>query len=321
MGQHSVPDEVMELIKANTMTEGQTIKVVHQYEDDGTPCSLHKSAALAVTRRRGGWVWWCHRCRCRGGLKEIMRSGDQIREYLESAKVSESKPLRPDEKIALPSDTVQIVAKDLVSTNRGIPWDVLTWLLKSNITKQILDNRFIGWSPYENRVIFPITTSEYTTDGKFTSPELVGWVGRDPIERDKETRVELGIPKYITRKAGGHDRIVYSAIPHLANTNVFAIVEDIASALHVSYAANCPAFAILSTDVPRKLLDKLTTANRNAPIVLWLDDDMHAKMIQETAKLRSLGYDIKFVRTHKDPKYYNYAGIRLMLKQRFSIGE
>jgi hypothetical protein len=316
MSKRTVPDEVMDVIKSNLLAEDETIKVIHQYDDDGVPCSLHKSAALAITRKRGGWTWFCHRCQCRGGLKEILRSGDQVKEYLESAKASTTKPLVPDFNINLPTDTRQIVPADLNSTQRNIPWDVVTWLLKSNITREILNSRFIGWSLSERRIIFPVTTSRYTCDGTFKGRELIGWVGRDPVERTKAERQEKGIPKYITRKAGGVPRIIYSACP-IGNENLgmYVLTEDIASAEHVSFAAGCNAFALLSTDVPRSLLDRLSQENNKAPIILWLDGDMTGKMISETAKLRTLGYDLRFVRTEKDPKYYSYTGIRLMLKK------
>jgi hypothetical protein len=54
MSKRTVPDEVMDVIKSNLLAEDETIKVIHQYDDDGVPCSLHKSAALAITRKRGG---------------------------------------------------------------------------------------------------------------------------------------------------------------------------------------------------------------------------------------------------------------------------
>lgn len=301
-----IPDEVYEIINNKEhFPEGTTIKVRHNYDDDGNVCSVHKSRALAITHKDGGWTWFCHRCGNKGGIKEFKMSASQVLEHI---KERQSKVPLP-EGCQLPEDVVPITKNDINSGTRRCAWDALTWLLKYDMANY-LDKYQFFWSPSLGRVITPITSS-YWTVPDFTKRSLIGWIGRDPHERTKEERREKGIVKYLIRKSGT-ERPIYSAIPVLATEFCpVVITEDVISAIRVAGAMNCIAFAILCTDVPRSLLDRI--GNRRE-VILWLDNDMTAKMIQETSRLRSLGYNLRYMSTQKDPKCYNDFGIQHVLK-------
>jgi hypothetical protein len=299
-----IPPEVYEIIKAEKLVpEGATYKIRHHYDYDGVPCSVNKSRALSVTRKDGGWVWNCFRCGARGALKEMALSADEIRERLKQQ--PQKTPL--DGSICLPDDTTRIGGKELRYNSRRIPWDAVTWLLKADIREHLLLQYFFGWSPSLHRVIMPIQSSEWTVEN-FEKSELLGWVGRDPVPRTKEERSKEHIPKYLTRRGNHGQRLLFTGFTEVTDeTAPVIIVEDILSAIRVSDATNLRTIALLNTDIPRFLMDKITNKRR---VILWLDNDMISKMIQYTSQFRQLGFDVRYVSTNKDPKCYNNVGIR-----------
>jgi hypothetical protein len=237
---------------------------------------------------------------------------DQIKEYVKEA--GKKKPL--SEGCTLPDDVVRIRQTDMSSNTRRVPWDAITWLLKYDMTSY-LDRYFFGWSPSFHRIIMPIPYSGLLCKGDYKGPKLMGWVGRDPLDRNKTERQQYNIPKYLIRK-GGPQRPIFAAQPQVWDVSKpHVIVEDIISAIKVSEAGKCPAYALLNTDVPRWLMEAIGKSQS----LLWLDEDMNSKMIQVTAKYRSLGFDMRYVYTQRDPKCYNNVAIRKMLGYDFKRKE
>jgi len=306
-----VPPEVAEYVKIAKLAhieEGHTIKLRHLYESNGEPCSLNKSRALALTRSADGWVWYCHRCGTKGGLKKLFMSTQDALEYVKNRSVTKVK--YSTDTFSLPPDVVRITQNDYHYSVRNIPWNAITWLRKYDIIPELLDRYFICWSPSLNRVIIPIHSSIYTVPN-FKQTELIGWCGRDVDERSKEDRALLNIPKYLIKRKTSNRLIFASKGPLPSEEAPAVMVEDVLSAIRVSSAANCHAFAMLNTDVPRDLLDRL---GHNRRIILWLDNNMTVKMIQMAANFRQLGYKVSYISTQKDPKCYNNQGIATTIR-------
>ena len=308
-----IPAEVYDIVNLKGQApDGESFKVVHEYKDDGSICSKHKSKALAITKKNGGWVWYCHRCGSRGALKAMPMSAEEIKEYLSNQNQVKSPTTGG---VCIPSDTVRLFKDDLSPHTRKAPWDAITWLSMYKVDNY-MNKYYFGWSIEQKRIIMPIWSSEYV--GSWLKRDtLMGWAGRDPTDRIKEERVKMNMPKYITRKGAGKDRVIFTAAGPGANSEGYKIiVEDIISAIRVSEAMKCYAFALLNADLPRDLMDSIGNKSK---IILWLDSNMVNNMIQTSATYRQLGFDIDWVSTQQDPKKYSDEGIRTVIANRARI--
>jgi len=305
-----VPVEVYEVIDANKNCGiGSTFKVKHEYKDTGEACSKFKSQALAITRTDWGWTWFCHRCGNKGGFKRMDNlSAEDIKERIRTLTKKEIDPV-----IHMPHDTIQIHPVDLAGNSGNIPWSAQTWLFENGISGYHLNLFFFGWSPLHRRVIIPVYSSPMTHIN-FDIPKLVGWVGRDPEKLTREERIKYKRPKYLTKKCKMNNRLLFAAGPkvmdEINNQLCVILVEDAISAIRVFDASRCWGIGLLCDSVPRFLLDNI---GLNKLIILWLDPNMHRKMIQDCIAFRSLGYNIRYVLSKKDPKHYQDYEIRTII--------
>lgn len=210
----------------------------------------------------------------------------------------------------MPSDTEKIRPVDLSAHEGVIPWTAKTWLLDNNITGYHLFSHYFGWSKLYRRIIMPVYSSSLSHIN-FQGPKLIGWVGRDPSKLTHEERISYKMPKYLTKKCKMNNRLIYTAGPKTSKSEnpglCVVLVEDIVSAIRIFDASACWGLALLCDSVPRFLLDNIGI---NRSIILWLDPNMHRKMIQDCIAFRSLGYNIKYVLSKKDPKHYKDHEIR-----------
>jgi len=295
MNFRKVPREVADATLGG-WTKGQNKRIVHEYRDDGTACSIGKNPALSVTRVDNGWFYMCFRCGISGMLKDSIATAEDAQKELEALTKHAETKVTPN--VSLPFDFVPMLEKP---TEEGVPYLAYNWLWKYSIDEKDMKRFNIGWSNKFNRCIIPIY--EYSNDGQTRaglSKEIVGWVGRDCTDisskdRKKNTKAPA---KYITRKKKGYQRVYFHA-PYRSNT--YIIVEDIVSAIRVSSAAGVNAFALLTTHIPPLFLLKL----RKSKVILWLDNDQLENMADTVSKGSSLGVDISYIHTSRDPKSYN----------------
>jgi hypothetical protein len=275
-------------------------------------CSEGKTAALSIIRKADGWWFYCFRCReLKGFIGDHVKSPEEVKLMLENMK--KEVPYECQDVVYLPTDCIQMVD----NIEDGIPTKAYRWCWDHRVMKEEMETFEFKWSPSYNRVIIPIY--EYGqmegNDTTALSKKLIGWVGREVEFQDKEERSKEGIPKYLTKKSSEYEHIYFHA-PHLTS-NVYAIVEDVLSAIRISNAMKCNAIALLTTYFPTRLMLKL----RKKKLLLWLDGDMKEVMLGYQAKLAQFRIASRCVFSNKDPKTYNDLAIRQLASGKIGIKE
>ena len=190
--------------------------------------------------------------------------------------------LKPEEptydykKAVLPSDW-----------QRQIPTNAWKWLLQYGLPMSYWKTH-CGYSPKEERLVFPIGTPIRFSIGRYVGDTLVG-ATKWKVYGDKSSYVEV-ISEHLSEQV--------------------VLVEDIISAHKIAQVASAiPLFGTIITD---NVLAKLRELNR--PVRLWLDEDQYSLLPKKIGRLQSLlDVPVSHITTRKDPKGYSELQIKGIL--------
>lgn len=251
------------------------LNVPRRFKHDEPSCSSRKDACLVVTRRVGGWEFWCHRCGKGGviGLGDLSTGG--IRSFAQGRRERAPEPTGVVRSVKLPRDYTP-----------EIPPAGLVWLYGVGITPDEIAKCNIGYSPGLSRVILPV----YDRDGV-----LIYWQGRylGDHKADKQR-------KYLNQWMAGRQSIYFRNERHQGDTEV-VLVEDILSAIKVGRVTN--AIALLFATVPLHLGKSLVEQGYTT-IWIWLDADKSVYSANQVVRMRAFGYPARRVYSPRDPKHY-----------------
>lgn len=288
----SIPTLVREVLSMQ-MQVGETNRLVHEFQSDGTPCSVDKDPCLNVTRAKNGFKYFCHRCHEQGYFPVETMSPEQTAALVGRIQYPvEEDSLDEDGFFDLPSDCIDMVLhpdNEVYTWNQvNVSFDALKWLWSYSVfDEQKVWELDLRWSPKYRRLIFPM----YSDDG-----EVFGWVGRDVVGTP-------GLPKWLTRKSPNYnDRLLFT----VQGEGKIVWVEDCVSAMRVNKATGFTAIALLTTTTNYGICHEF----KDYPQILWLDGDMKTKMVKTVMKMRSLGMDLKMQYSTLDPKEYTDVEIR-----------
>jgi hypothetical protein len=296
-----IPDELRVACRNWQWKVGTTKRIKHLHREDGSDCSVGKSAALSVLRKADGWWYHCFRCGLSGFYGDGTKTPEQVESELKALK--QEKAFEVMNHISLPFD-FKAMTDD--PTTKGVPDYAYNWLWKYSLTGEIFKHYNIGWSEGYSRCVVPIY--EYAVVGTELAKKLVGWIGRDCRLLTKEERSKMGAAKYILKKSKDYKRVYFHAP---AESDTYVIVEDVLSAIKINLACSVNVFALLNTYVPPKLMLRL----RHKKVILWLDGDQLENMLRVVAKGSCMGLDISHIHTEQDPKCYNIFAVQQKIKE------
>jgi hypothetical protein len=292
---YNIPAEVEEECYDHDWHTGQTKRIRHVAQEDGSDCSSKKDAALSILRKADGWWYNCFRCGEHGFKPDTAIAVEQVEKELSALRMI--KQYKSVESPSLPVDFIKV--QDTPQIEKAVPNHVYSLLWSHSVSGKLFQQYNFGWSGRYQRCIIPIY--EYETDRMKT--KLVGWVGRDCSNLTKKERAKKKVPKYILRKSKEYNRIYFHAP---AESDTYVIVEDALSAIKIHDACDVNAIALLTTHIPTTMLLKF----KHKKIILWLDEDQLSNMIMTTVKGSSLGMDVSYIHTLRDPKCYNEFAIQ-----------
>lgn len=312
----SIPGLIRDVLTLK-MHKGETMRIAHEYSNDGTPCSLDKDPCLNITRATNGFKYFCHRCHEQGYVPLSRLTPAESAALVKKIHYPEFESAYVEhEDLQLPNDGIPLVIHSkragFHKTDEGdsewewqwnsakVPFKAMKWLWSFGLTTPATVSQYnLLWSASYNRLIFPISNIEGNLDG---------WVGRN-VDGEK--------PKWLTRKSKSYkDRLLFMTIdppasPHAGDKIVW--VEDAVSAIKVTLATGYPAIALLTTTLSYEIANMFVAYDQ----LLWLDGDMKVKMIKTIAKLRQYGIKIKMKYTELDPKEYTDNEIQTHVKDTY----
>lgn len=272
------------LVIAKTLRAGERRKIAH--------CGKDKT--MNIWNGDSGYASYCHRCKEAPFVKHGQFSINKL------AKRRAEKEIVNASSYHLPADYVA-----------DVPAAEATWFYKAGISPDLARAFKFGWSPGLQRIIIPIGTS-----GEF--------IARSRLDR----------PKYIQKV---REDTLFLATPDMADAALptedvyqfhLVVTEDLLSAVRVGRYVPC--LSILGTSINSTLLRTIrATVDRlyalRSPdtirIGVWLDPDAAGKQGSARA-LRTLalqGYEVSYIKSSMDPKYYSNAEIRRYLARHQSI--
>ena len=243
------------------------------------------SHGFVVSRKRTGFMLWCHRCHTKRFIRTKCPSSTAIlrdlRNRAAGANSSKAETL-VQRKVTLPSDFTT-----------DIPASGLLWLRTYGVNEDEIRKYRFGYSPSLDRLILPV----------FRGGELVFWQGRN-LSSDKTKS------KYLNVRSNRSD-IVLSINQR---TKIVVLVEDVLSALAVA-RAGVSAIALLGSYVNYSMIAPVLEELDIVGIKIWLDSDKRKESMKYSKALRALGYSCSsLVLPTKDPKEYTSGAIRTYLK-------
>lgn len=242
--------------------------VRYYHEGCESSSKSYTDKALVVIRNHKGWGYRCHRCGLSG-----------FRPY---------KHLSPSQMSSLLDQTNRAGTSRLLESS--LPLDFTTelpplaqaWLYTCLLPEEIVEYG-IGWSPGQERIIFPV----------YQNRTLVGYCGRSLKDGP-------GVPKYKTLSFS-IERIFFTVD---RDSNHVVFVEDILSAIVVGRVAS--SVALLGCFVPPVLLRRYD----DREIHIWLDSNKLTESLRFRNRYSSLGYDVRSILSIQDPKYQSEADIK-----------
>lgn len=251
-----------------------------RYRHDTPDCSKGKDSCLIVTRTDSGWKYYCHRCGLRGvhGLDGL--PPDKIQRWYKTRK---DVPRQTEQVVSLPQD----FSRDLTRFPKGY-----AWLMSLGISDEQIKKYQIGFSPYYNRLIFPV----------YMGGKLVFWQGRTFHTVTKSN------PKWLSVRVPRNQDIFFLAAGPAESQHI-VLVEDILSALKVSNVDH--SVALLGVYIPEALMWRIKKAGLGA--VIWLDQDKTDRSLYYSHRFRSAGIPTRVRSTSLDPKKYNVQKIKEIL--------
>jgi len=167
---------------------------------------------------------------------------------------------------------------------REIPAQGWKWLLQYGLPMSYW-KAHCGFTPKENRIIFPIGDPVAFSCGRALTVGDSKW----KVYGDKSSYVEV-----VGKQVSGE----------------IVLVEDIISAHKVAQVTR--AIPLFGTNIHDNVVKKLQTIG--APVALWLDEDQYTHLPKKIGRLQALlGASVRHIQTHKDPKEYNYKEIEEIL--------
>ncbi len=91
-----------------------------------------------------------------------------------------------------------------------------------------------------------------------------------------------------------------TSVKNNQNKQKIVLVEDILSSIKVGHT--CNAVGLLYAYIPDDLILKL--AEKYQEIILWLDWDKNARVIDKVKRYKAFGMPVRAIMTRKDPKMY-----------------
>lgn len=290
-----VPQEVLDAIESNNINR----RIHHIKRIDGTNCSKGKSAAMVITRRHTGWVYYCFRCKLFG---EVPFDKNTPKQTLKLIAANKARQEMNNEKnsVALPKDYIKL------SYQNG-PDKARNWLWGYGIGVNMWKTYSIGWSDFYQRIIFPLIDDIRITENITLKESLVGWVARDVDFIKKENKLLENAPKYLIKTSDDDKRRFFML--NKKDSTKLIIVEDILSAIKVfEYGGNVNTLALLNTSIDN---DLILSKYKKQTIKIWLDPDMRIKSVMNVARLKQFGFNVEHVYTMSDPKECSAEMIKL----------
>lgn len=292
------PQEVLDVCDVND-TPGITKRVLHK------ECSEGKDACLVIKRTDTGWVWICHRCGKRGGVAVDRYSPKSMADYI--------KPVPTKYKtdcyyktVFLPVDSFPLSVTRFSYNHQLVPDKCIQWLLSNRITQEDFSYLDVHYSPWYDRVVFPIRNTTLLNE-TIPAYKTLGWIGRSVGTTDKKT------PKWLAKQ---HVPCVFHYHKYSENDSTIVIVEDLISAYRINRATSLPVIGLLRKSINPALLIKIKKwwEDFNGTVVMWLDKGALKDSISHWKKARALGIRCKYVYTDLDPKAYDDAAIKKQLE-------
>ena len=190
--------------------------------------------------------------------------------------------------IALPSDSVSELPK------RG-----LEYLKRYGITDLDIQNNFIMWSEYKQRLIFPY----------FDETGLIGWQGRYLGEKS----LDKFNPKWYTQ---GDFNVIFHRIGNV-NSDTLVLTEDVISAIKVAHNTEVCACPIFGSHISTRKF--LLYKKFYGKLIIWLDKDKEKEAMSFSHQANNLGLSSRTVITDKDPKEISDEEIKLLTNESTSV--
>lgn len=182
----------------------------------------------------------------------------------------------------LPQDTTNI-----------LPIHSKEYLDRYKFTQQEIKKHFICWSPYWERLIFPI----------FDDTGLIAWQGRS-FNPDKPKWYSQGDLKSILHIIGNKQ------------AQYLILTEDIISSIVLSRVPEYCASPLFGSHLTINRLRRLWQILGYNIFILWLDKDKEKESLKYSYNARQLGFDCYSLVTNKDPKEYDEKTIKNLLTER-----
>ncbi|QWY83410.1 putative DNA primase protein [Rhizobium phage RHph_X3_9] len=270
------------LAKAKTLPAGQSMRI--------ECCASDKS--MLITNDRRGYRGFCFRCH-----EPVFEAHGEF---------SIATLARRQAELALVQDRTVKLPKDFTL---DIPTEDAVWLYKAGITNEVARYYGIGYSPFLGRVIVPT----------YEQGELVAYTAR----------LQYGKPKYIEKSVDPTGCVFIASkslvLPSyrdwaLASGPDAVLVEDNLSAIRVGRVAK-HVVSLMGTSANSVQLAKALgnhtglQPGRMGSVAVWLDPDGPGRTASRRLcdALRLLGYEVREVVSHRDPKLYSNRSIKEFL--------
>jgi DNA primase len=229
---------------------------------------------MYITNKEDCYLFYCHHCGSKGKLnKKFKYYNRHVSPERRAVKHISTEP---------PQDALYKAIE--------FPVKAISWLAKSKLTLQQVEQQGIWWSERLQRVGIPVVADGYQ-----------GFIARN---------IDTDGAKYLVRRKDA-EKFIFRRKPNKDSKTV-VIVEDAMSCIRLSYAGyNSVALqgTALTDTMLAYLIDNYTR------FVLWLDDDkpeVKIKQVKIKQELELFG-NVSMRKTPNDPKEYTRDELRLIV--------
>ena len=170
--------------------------------------------------------------------------------------------------------------------------EVKDYCNKYNLTEDFRRKNLIVWSPYWERLCFPI----------FDDTGLIAWQGRS-FNPEKSKWYSQGDLKSILHILGNKQ------------TQQIILTEDIISSIVLNQLPEYCASPLFGSHLAIQRLQRYRLFGFYK-FILWLDKDKEKDSLKYSYNARQLGFDCVSLVTEKDPKDYDEKTIKNLLTER-----
>lgn len=256
---------------------GQSVRENHS----NSFCS-GSSKSLIISRENNGILVHCFRCGESGYVRDSSFQSGKVRTGDANQNNDELNSSVPS--LETPRDTTFRVSE---FSGEGIQW-----LESFELDKYSIQEYYIGYSPKEDRLVFPLYNKE----------------GLSLFQTRKLSNKDIR-PKWITKVNKSNP--LYSYFKGNGDKDKVLLVEDIVSAIKLTTYIN--TYPILSTNLSTNKLLYLNTIFNN--FYIWLDNDnviVNKEARKLGNKLKLLGKEVTLITIKKDPKRVSYNDLDLI---------